>query len=119
MRPGGPLAYYTIFIPPGLSKTAYRRATRIGSASVTSWRREQPELLTSAGFAQVEETDVTDECLRIRRALLGAKERHATDLRLSQGQSEFDRVQRENRATAAAIEAGLLRRSLFVAERPR
>ena len=119
MRPGGRLAYYTIFIPPGLSKTAYRRATRIRSGSVTSWRREQQELLTSAGFAQVEETDVTDEFLRITLALLGAKERYATDLRLSQGQSEFDRVQRQNRATAAAIEAGLFRRSLFVAQQPR
>lgn len=113
------MAFYTIFIPPGLSEAAYRRAVRIGARSVASWRREQQELLISAGFVQIEETDVSDEYLRIKRALLDARERYAPDLRRSQGEAEFAQMQKEQRAEAAAIEAGLLRRSLFVALRPR
>lgn len=119
LRPGGRLAFYTIFIPQGLSEADYRRATRAAGPSVTSRRREQRDLLRSAGFAEVAETDVTDEFLRITRALLEARERHAPELRESEGESEFARNHTWRRARVAAIEGGLLRRSLFVAERPR
>jgi hypothetical protein len=86
---------------------------------VTSRRRQQRDLLRSAGFAEIAETDVTDEFLRIARALLEARGRHAIELRESEGVSEFAKEQAARRARAAAIEEGLLRRSLFVAERPR
>ena len=39
LRPGGRTAFYTIFIPAGLSDSAYRRAGRIGPNGVTSRRR--------------------------------------------------------------------------------
>ncbi len=119
LRPGRRLAFYTIFIPQGLSEADYRRAARAGAPSVTSWRREQPDLLRSAGFAEVAETDMTDEFLRIARALLEARVRHAPELRATVGESEFTKEQAERRARVAAIEGGLLRLSLFVAERHR
>ncbi len=119
LRPGGRIAFYTIFIPQGLSEADYRRAARAGAPSVTSRRREQPDLLRSAGFAEIAETDVTDDFLRIARALLEARDRHASELRESEGESEFTKEQAERRARVAAIDGGLLRRSLFVAERPR
>ncbi len=83
---------------------------------MTSRRREQRDLLRSAGFTEIAETDVTDEFLRIARALLEARDRLATELRESEGESEFTKEQAERRARVAAIEGGLLRRSLFVAE---
>ncbi len=119
LRPGVRLAFYTFFIPQGLSEADYRRAARAAGPSVTSRRREQRDLLRSAGFAEIAETDVTDEFLRTARAWLEARERHAAELRQSEGESQFEQKQAEDRGQIEAIEAGLLRRSLFVAERPR
>jgi hypothetical protein len=119
LRPGGGIAFYTIFIPPGLSESAYRRALKLGPAQAASRRREHQELLRSAGFVAISEADITSEFLRITRQRLEARERHSADLRQSLGDSEFEENQSESRAQIEAIEAGLLQRSLFVAERPR
>ena len=117
LRPGGRIAFYTIFIPQGLAERDYRRAARVGAPGVTSWRREQPALLRAAGFSNVSQTDVTPEYLRLLRAWTEARERHAAGLREADGEAAFAEKQRENRARLAAIEAGLLRRCLLVAER--
>ena len=112
------MAFYTIFIPSGLSDKDYRRAARTRSR-VTSWRREHPELLDAAGFSNVEEIDVTDEYLRVTQAWLDARERHADKLAEVEGEVDFAGRIKENRASVAALLDGLLRRALFVAERPR
>lgn len=117
LRPGGQLAFCTIFIPPGLSEADYRRALRMGPAGAASRRRGQGNLLRSAGFVEVSETDLTAEFLRIARAWLEARERHADTLSRLRG-GEFAQMQAEARQTVVAIEAGLLRRSLLVARRP-
>jgi hypothetical protein len=78
----------------------------------------QQELLQRAGFAGVTEIDVSDEFLRVVRAWTKARERYADPLRAAEGGKEFDQKQVEHRGTAAGIEGGLLRRSLFVARRP-
>ncbi len=109
------MAFYTIFIPQGLSRRDYRRAARAGAPGVTSWRREQSDLLRAAGFVDIEELDLTPEFLRIARAWREALSRHADALRRAEGVPEFEQRVRENRARVAAIEAGLLRRSLFLA----
>ncbi len=112
------MAFYTIFISSGLSDKDYRRAARSRSC-VTSWRREHPELLSAAGFSNVEEIDVTDEYLRVTQAWLDARERHADELAEVEGEVDFAGRITENRASVAALRDGLLRRSLFVAQRPR
>ncbi len=119
LRPGGRTAFYTIFTPPDLSDRDYRRAIRLGPPGVASRRRAQQELLRSAGFVDISETDLTAEFLRITRERLAARERHAAALRRSEGEPQFEQKQAEDRAQIKAIEAGLLRRSLFVAERGR
>lgn len=119
LRPGGGIAFYTIFIPPGLSESAYRRAMKLGPPRAGSRGREHKELLRLAGFVKVSETDLTSEFLRITRRRLEARERHSAALRQSLGDSGFEENQSEGRAHIEAIEDGLLRRSLFVAERPR
>jgi len=117
LRPGGRLAFYTIFIPPGLSEPDYRRARRSGPSAVTSGRREHRELLDAAGFVQVSETDLTDAFLKTTLAWYRARERRAVELSEAEGEAAFSERQNDSRGQARAIEAGLLRRSLFVAER--
>ncbi len=118
LKPGGLTAFYTIFIPPGLSDKDYRRAARSRSHDVTSWRREHPELLSASGFRNVEEIDLTDEFLRVAQAWLEARERHADELSEVEGQADFAQRLKENKTSVAALRDGLLRRSLFVAQRP-
>jgi len=113
------MAFYTIFIPPGLSTADYRRAARSGPSAVTSRRREQADLLRAAGFARVREVDVTAEFLTTTRAWLDARSRFEAELRESDGAALFEERQEDSRRQAKAIEDGLLRRALFVAERPR
>ena len=118
LKAGGRTAFYTIFIPSGLSEKDYRRAARIRS-HVTSWRRGHPELLSASGFSNVEEIDLTDEFLRVAQAWLEARERHADELSEVEGQAAFDQRLKEIKASVAALRDGLFRRSLFVAQRPR
>ncbi|HEU4759487.1 MAG TPA: hypothetical protein VFT91_05835 [Dehalococcoidia bacterium] len=118
LRPGGRMAFYTIFIAEGLSERDYRRAARARGPGITSWRRQQSDLLRSAGFVEIEELDLTDEFLRVARAWLAARSRRAAELRQAEGAEEFEQRLRESRAGVRAIEAGLIRRALFVARRP-
>ena len=117
LRPAGRVAFYTIFIPSGLSQAEYRRAARAGPSAVTSHGRQQPDLLRSAGFTGVRETDVTEAFLRATRAWHEARARYAGQLSQAEGEASFRERKRDYRLQARAIEAGLLRRSLFVAER--
>ncbi len=81
-------------------------------------RRDHGEMLQTAGFGEVMETDVTAEYLRTARDWFEARERYAPQLRRSPGEVEFEQRQADSKAQVAAIEEGLLRRSLFVAKRP-
>ena len=117
LRPAGRVAFYTIFVPSGLSQAEYRRAARAGPSAVTSRGRQQADLLRSAGFAGVREIDVTEAFLRATRAWYEARARYAGQLSEAEGEASFHERQRDYRLQAQAIEAGLLRRSLFVAER--
>ncbi len=111
------MAFYTIHITPGLSPAAYRRAARVRSPGVTAWRRQHSDLLGAAGFEQIEELDLTDAFLTTTRAWLQARLHYAGELRRVEGPDCDQRIS-ENRTTIRAIEAGLLRRSLFVAVSP-
>ena len=119
LRPAGRVAFYTIFVPSGLSQAEYRRAARAGPAAVTSRGREQADLLRSAGFNAVREIDVTEAFLRTTRAWCEARARYAGQLSEAEGEASFRERQRDYRLQARAIESGLLRRALFLAERPR
>ena len=118
LRPGGRLAFYTIFVPPGLSQADQRRALRSGPPAVASGRRAHADLLLSAGFTRPAETDLTADFLRTARAWYEGRERRATELRAAEGEASFAEGQADRRRQLRAIEAGLLRRSLFVARRP-
>lgn len=117
LRLGGRLAFYTILVSPGLSKTHHRRAVQAARTEVAS-RQEYQAMLRSAGFVQIVEMNVTAEYLRTARGWLEARQRHAAELRQSEGDSQFEEKQMQDRAQVKAIQEGLLRRSLFVGKRP-
>ncbi|MEX0800106.1 MAG: methyltransferase domain-containing protein [Dehalococcoidia bacterium] len=119
LRPGGKMAFYTIFIPLGLSRARYRRAADAGPRAVTSWGRSQTELLGAAGFTVVREEDVTAQFLATNHAWYEGRERFIDELSEAEGANTVEERQCDCRIQERAIEDGLLRRGLFVAERPR
>jgi len=112
LRPGGRIAYFTIFTTPGLSKRAHRRAVRLGPRAVAS-RREHAELLEAAGLVKVVATDVTTDFLETARRWVNYASKFEGDLRSTLGDTLFDEQQTDRRAMIAAIEEGLLSRALF------
>jgi ubiquinone/menaquinone biosynthesis C-methylase UbiE len=119
LRPGGKMAFYTIFIPLGLAPARYRRAARAGPRAVTSWGRSQTELLRAAGFALVREEDVTPQFLATTRAWHDGRARFLVELSEAEGADTVTERQCDCQIQERAIEEGLLRRGLFVAERAR
>jgi len=115
LRPGGRIAYYNIFVTPGLPERLHRRALRAGPPAVASLGISQVDLLRRAGFKSVEETDLTAAFLKTARAWYEGRRDHESELRASFGDSWFEERQADSGAMIPAIEEGLLRRSLFVA----
>ena len=117
LRPGGRIAYTTIYVTPGLPSAARRRAQRSGPRAVAS-RAEQTQLLASAGFVDIDRLDVTSEFAMTARAWLTESETHAEALAAVEAPGAFDERQRDRRRQIAAIDDGLLRRALLSATRP-
>ena len=113
LRPHSRLAFFTITVAPGLSKQAHRRAVRAGPPAVGA-RRDSHSLLRQAGFAQVSESDVTPEYAVTAKAWYDVADRLRDELRPIDPVL-FDEQQRDRRRMLAAVEDGLLRRSLLVA----
>jgi hypothetical protein len=117
LRPGGRLAFTTIHIPPRLSAQDHRRAVRAGPPAVAA-TRTYPALLDAAGFAELDEVDLTADYLATARAWYRHGLELEAELAVLHPPGEFaDRLARR-RAAIEAIETGLLRRSLFLARRP-
>jgi predicted SAM-dependent methyltransferase len=114
LKPGGKIAYYNIFISHEAPAAEQRRFAQANPSQYS--RAEQTALIRSAGLVLVQEVDVTDEYRRVQRALYEANGRHAKALRRQLGE-QFDERQRNRLRTLEGIESGVLRRSLFIAER--
>jgi hypothetical protein len=114
LRPGGRTGFFTVFVPPGLSKRDHRRAVRLGPRAVFS-DREQAVLLRAAGFVQIEEVDFTAEFLETARRWLRFSQEFERALRESLGNQVFDQQSADRKGMVAAIEEQLLARALFVA----
>ncbi len=118
LRPGGRLAFYTIFATPGLSEVDYRRARRSGPNHLSTRRVDHEQLIASAGLRLLAVRDLTSQFLRTARAWYDGRRQFEAELRRSEGDAVFEERQRDGIAQIRAIEDGLLRRSLFVATRP-
>jgi hypothetical protein len=115
--PGGRTAFFTIFASPGLSRRDHRRAVRLGPRAVAS-NRVQSELVTAAGFVEVDEIDFTDEFLETVRRWLRFSRELETALRRTLGDDAFDQQLCDRTDMVVAIEEGLLKRALLVAVAP-
>lgn len=71
-------------------------------------------MILSAGFKRVDEVDLTGEFLTTNRAWYGGRELYRHELVSSEGIESFEERQKDSAAQIAAIESGLLRRSLFI-----
>jgi hypothetical protein len=111
------MAYTTIYVTPGLSASERRRARRSGPRAVAA-RVEQTRLLSSAGFVDIDELDLTSGFAATARAWLTASEAHAAELAELERPGAFQQRQRDRRNLLRAIEDGLLRRALLSAARP-
>lgn len=119
LKPGGRMAFYTIFIPSTLPEEMRRRVQREAPGQGEAYSRaSQPSLLRSAGFVNAEERDVTEEYLRTARAWYEARARRGDVLRKLQGDEIFESQQANRAKNIRAIEQGWLKRSLFIAARP-
>jgi cyclopropane fatty-acyl-phospholipid synthase-like methyltransferase len=114
LRRTGRMAFYSIFVAPGLSGTDRRRAIRDGPPAVAT-RSDYHRLLRSAGFADHHETDVTTAYLRTARQWLRRQQEFAAELAAPEPPEALTERLTRRHAAVAAIEAGLLRRSLFIA----
>jgi len=114
LRRRGRMGFFTIYVPEGLEESDYQNALRSGPSYVSTRRRDHRELLASAAFQQVEEIDLTPEFLVTTRTWLDGRERFRDELVKVEGQDSFDERQGDSRLQAEGIEAGLLRRALFL-----
>ena len=117
LKPGGRLAFTTIYIAAGVSERDYRRAARARGPGIAE-RRAMTELLETAGFLDITESDVTGAFGRTTRAYLETSERYGDELSAHWGSARFAESQRNRRATLALIRDGIVRRGLFTARRP-
>ncbi len=115
LRPGGRTAFHVIFVAAGLSEGDRVRAVAAGPPHVSA-PGSYPDLVADAGFGRVDEVDLTDQYRQAAVAWLRESARAAKQLGELFGIEEFQRRQQEREETVAAIEDGLLRRSLLTAQ---
>lgn len=110
------MAFLTIEPGADLSRSQRRKAGRVGPPSVllpTSYE----SLLHTAGFVEVEVVDLTSEYRVTQQAKIDETERHRDELIALVGREEYHENLRDRRNTIEGIDAGLLRRRLYVARR--
>jgi hypothetical protein len=118
LRPGGWTAFSLIHPAPSLPKAEHRRALRVGPPAVSLGGRTIGELTDGAGFTAVEHHDLTPAYRETLLAKLEAERTVAEELRSTWGDDVVDELVADRRATLAAIDDGLLLRSLVVARAP-
>lgn len=115
LKPWGRMAFFVIHLAPGLAPSDRRRAIDVGPPAVDTRGRDYVSLLESAGFGDVELVDVTSTYQATLRAWLGQARAMAGDLAIAEPAGAFAQRVAERTASSAAVELGLLRRSLLVA----
>jgi hypothetical protein len=108
------MGFFTIFISDGLSEAAYQRALKSAPTFVSTRRRDYHSLLKSAGFRSVDEIDLTPEFQTTTRAWCDGRARYRQEFIDAEGEATFEERQADSTAQLRGIEAGLLRRSLFI-----
>jgi hypothetical protein len=110
------MAFITISLSPGLSKSEHRRGARIGPRSVSSDRTPE-DLMEAAGFEEIEGVDVTESFAEIARAWHEQYVYHEDDLRPILG-AELGELCKNRSDLISGVEEGLLRRTLVSGRKP-
>jgi hypothetical protein len=116
LKPGGRLAFTTIYVAPGVSERDYRRASRVRGPGIAE-RRAMTDLLEAAGFVDIRERDATASFARSTAAHLRTATQHERALRKAWGDQRFDDSQHDRRSTLELIRDGVVRRGIFTARR--
>lgn len=116
LKPGGRIAYYTIYVAPDLSAADYRRIMKFWPAAATG-KRSLSEMLESAGFTDVHETDVTRQYRVTSRRWVEGRRRRFDGLKQAMGEATLKDKIEEGEAILGSIKDGLLRRALLTAKR--
>ena len=118
LRPGGRMAFYTIYIPEGLSARDYERAKRSRGRNLAS-RKPYMSLMRDAGFEDVRVFDATRAFGATSRRWHEQSARFEQELRALIGDAKFEDDQRSRLTTLRAVSDGIVARGLFVGTRPR
>jgi hypothetical protein len=101
----------------GLDDRQRRRAARVGPPGV-SVRTSYTSLLQSAGFANIETADLTVEFRQTQQAWIDAFAKREHELIELLGADVYAERRRNRTKVIAAIDDRILRRTLYVADRP-
>ncbi|MGH2747439.1 MAG: hypothetical protein ACRDKB_05895 [Actinomycetota bacterium] len=110
LRPGGRVAYLTIVVAPGLTKSAHRLAVRLGPRAIAT-TRPLDELMHGAGFTDVDIIDQTPDFLAVARAWQVEYTTYEAELKPVLG-AEWEERQSDRGDLIRGVEEGLLRRVL-------
>ncbi len=116
LKPGGRIAYYTIYVAPDLSAADYRRIMKFWPQAGTR-KRSPSEMLESAGFVDVRETDVTKQYRTTSQVWLEGRQSRYDQLAQAMGEDTLKGKIEEGKAILELIKDGLLRRSLLTGRR--
>jgi cyclopropane fatty-acyl-phospholipid synthase-like methyltransferase len=114
LKPAAHIAYTTIVVANGLSKSEHRRAVRMGPRAVSS-TRPMDELTEAAGFEDIEIIDVTEDFIETARAWFKAFDARKRELRPLL-RTEYDDRQKGRREMIAGAREGLLKRLIVSAK---
>jgi hypothetical protein len=113
LRPGGRTAFSTLVVAAGLSKAEHRRAVRWGPRAIAS-TRPLDELVSDAGFVDVEVIDVTEDFHSTASAWVVEWTHHEDGLRPILGEL-LDERRTHHEEMIAGVDQGLLQRLLITA----
>ena len=118
LKPGGRTAFFTIYVPRGLSGQSRRRALAAAPHYGRS-RVSNVQLMRSAGFADINETDCTDRYLDTLRGWYHHSSDREDELVALWGADLFKQRQEARLAAIEAVQDGLQRRALITAAKRR
>ncbi len=110
------MLFTTIEPAADLSPAARRRVARSGPSAVLV-RTGYPGLLATAGFADVEQHDITSAYRSTQLAWIDATIRRSEAIGRAMGSAALEARIADRRRALAAIDDGLLRRTRYIASR--
>ena len=109
------MTFTTIALAPSLTAAERRIAMESGPRSMDS-EEDYAALLGQSGWSLLERIDLTAAYLSSMRSELDGMKARASALAKVFGQDEFTRRMQRQQAAVAALDAGFVRRELFVAK---